>query len=113
MQICPRRDIFAGDLEQGGGLENPLEFLEIGQTRRLGRLGAAQQGPERPAVNGATGGVIPQRKDQRLNVSAPACLPGQVETARQDASESSNVWRMSRPGTTFMKPCENRRGHRS
>src|SRR5215475_3587651 len=81
MQIRARRDAFARDLEQGSRPECPFKFLEIGQTRLLSRH-LAQQCPERPAVNGATGGMIPERKDQGLDISAPACFLRQVETAR-------------------------------
>src|ERR1700744_6285824 len=81
MQICTRRDVFVRDLEQGSRPECPFKFLEIGQTRHLGRL-FTQQCPERTAVNDATGSVIPDRKDQGSDISAPACFLHQVETAR-------------------------------
>src|SRR5215469_7034499 len=81
MQIRARRDAFTRDLEEGSRPERPFKFLEIGQTRLLcGRL--AQQCPERSTVNGTTGGVIPERKDQGLDIGPPACMSRQVETAR-------------------------------
>ena len=57
MQICPHRDAFARDLEGGSSPEDRFKSLEIGQTPLRRRL-CAQQGPKRPTVNGADGGMI-------------------------------------------------------
>src|ERR1700742_5367064 len=81
MQIRARRNALAVDLEPGRFPENLFEFAEIGQARLRRRL-FTEQCPEGAMVDGAIGGVIPQRKHQRFDIVAPARFPAQVETAR-------------------------------
>src|ERR1700747_2779923 len=86
MQVRPRRDALARDLEEGCRPECLFKFLEIGKAALLRRF-RAQQRPEGSAVNGATGGVIPDGKDQGLDVGTPACFLLQVETAQTRSNE--------------------------
>src|SRR6185312_8351224 len=81
MQICTRRDAFARDLEAGRRPKCLLKLREICKAGLLRRF-CAKQRPERSAVNGADRGVLPDGKDQGLDVGAPAYFLVQVETMR-------------------------------
>ncbi len=80
MQICARRNAFAFDLEAGSRPEGLLKFHEKSKAGLLGRF-RFQQRSEGSAVDGADRGMIPDGKDQGLDIGAPACFLLQVETA--------------------------------
>ena len=70
MQIPARRKAFAGDLEAGGRLERPLMVPEKGKAVARGRV-KAEKCPKRAAMHGTYRRMVPDRKDQGLDIGTP------------------------------------------